>query len=327
MMKKFGQPSLAFLLALSLITVSCSSASNLRKFKDTDVNQDIPVEVAKKFEVKEVSEAAPTPTPAPAAKKKVVKAQPKKEAAKVTAKPNVPPTRRTDPTPFAIGEKLQYGIRYIGVTAAYFNLELLPLKVVNDRKVFHIRGNAKTVSLFEFVYRVNDTIESYWDYDGLYSTRYTMDMDESKQSRKLIELYDYEKKQSYFWNRVDHVEKGFSEKKESFDIALWSQDPISSLYYIRTLDLPKEAGKEVRFPIILDGKPWEGIMRYIGKERIYGGGKYYEANKFSFETMQNGELKNKDNTIWMSDDEHRYILRIEAKVKIGSFAIALDKVL
>jgi hypothetical protein len=99
------------------------------------------------------------------------------------------------------------------------------------------------------------------------------------------------------------------------------------LYYIRTLNLPKEAGKEARFPVILDGKPWETVLRYVGKERIYAGGKYYEANKYQLENYQNGEAKNKDNLIWLSDDEHRYVLRLEAKVKVGSFAIALDKVL
>jgi hypothetical protein len=321
---------LFFVVLVISVAAGCSSSSNLRKFNDdNDLGKEIPVEVAKKFEVKDVTAATPTPTPAVVikkGKKVVVQKKPKKGSAKVV-EPIVPPVRRVDPTPFAVGEKLQYGIRYIGVTAAYFNLEVLPFKIVNDRKVFHLQGKAKTVSLFNLVYRVDDTIESFWDYEGLYSNRYTMELDESKQSRKLIELYDYEKKKSYFWNRVDHVDKGYSEQKEEYDIALWSQDPISSLYYIRTLDLPKEPGKEFRFPVILDGKPWEIILHYIGKEKIYAGGQYYEADKYQLDTFTNGEIKNGNNSLWLSADEHRYVLRLEAKVKVGSFAIALDKVL
>jgi hypothetical protein len=325
----------ALSFGILLVASGCSSSNGLRKFDDADLDKALSPDLAKKFEVKDVGAVAPTPAPtpeAPVAKKKV-KAKKKKiskaEAAmaEVTPTPALPPMRRVDPVPFEVGEKLEYGIRYIGVTAGYLNLEVLPYKQVLDRKVFHLQGKAKTVKLFELVYRVNDTIESFWDYDGLFSHKFTMDLDESKQNRKLIELYDYEKKKSFFWNRVDHVEKGYSEQKENYDIQLWSQDPVSMLYYLRTAALPTDTKTEWRSPIILDGKPWESVIHFIKKEKIYAGGKDREANVYKLENYQNGELKNKDNTIWISDDEHRYVLRVEAKVKVGSFAVALDKVL
>jgi hypothetical protein len=325
----------SFLIVLS----SCSSNNGLRKFDEKDLDKATSVDLAKKFEVKDVGDSttAPAPTPVllgelPKMKQKVKKKKHSKaEVQAVTeATPTpalTPPSRRKDPMPFEIGENLEYGIRYVGVTAGYFNLTLLPLKQLNDRKVFHIQANVKTVKLFELVYRVNDVVESFWDYDGLYSHKFTMDLDESKQNRKLIELYDYEKKESYYWNRVDHVEKGFSEKKEHYDIELWSQDPISMLYYLRVLNLPKDPAVETKVSFILDGKPWVGALRFLKKENIYAGGKNRDANAYSMVNSQNGEVKNKDNTVWISDDEHRYILRVETKVKVGSFAVVLDKVL
>ncbi len=313
--------------SLILIIQGCSSSSNLRKFKDEDLQKEIPADIAKRFEVKD---ATPTPTPEsvvvtqPTRSKK--KKAPKKEP-KVTKQVLVPPVRTIDPMPFEVGEKLAYGIRFIGVTAGYFNTEVLPMKTVDDRKVYHLHGAAKTVKLFELVYRVNDQIDSFWDAEGLYSHKFTMDLDESKQTRKVIELYDYDNKKSFYWNRVDHVEKGFKEQKEQYDIALWSQDPLSSLYYFRVLALPKEVGKETRFPLVLDGKPWESVVRYLGREKIYAGGRDFEADAYQLENYQNGELKNKDNKVWLSADVHRYVLRIEAKLKVGSFAVALDKIL
>jgi len=331
MNKKTRYASVALTLLLTCMIAGCSSSGDLRKFKDSDLTQEISPELAKKFEIKDVDAATPTPTPV---KKSVRKITPKKslkkkhqKGADVKHEAVVPPMRRPDSMPFDVGEKLEYGIRYIGVTAAHFTMEVLPFKEVNDRKVYHLRGHAQTVSLFELIYRVNDVIESYWDYDGLYSSRFTMELDESKQSRKVIELYDYDKKKSYYWNRVDHSEKGYSEQKEQYDIPLWSQDPMSALYYVRTLKLPTEPGKEARFPVILDGKPWESVFRYVGQEKIYGGDRYYDADKYQLENYQNGQAKNKDNTLWLSRDEHRYVLRLEAKVKVGSFAIALDKIL
>jgi len=319
--------SLTANLVLLIIITSCSTNNGLRKFDDSNIQKEIPAEVAEKFEVKDVS-TLEKPIQVVAPKVVPVKKQKTKKGNVVSdTTPAVPPVRRIDPMPFNEGEKLSYDIRYVGVTAATFNMEVLPAKVVNDRKVYHLNARAKTVKFFELVYRVDDMIESFWDYEGLYSNRFTMNLDESKQSRKLIELYDYDKKKSFYWNRIDHSERGFSEQKEEHDIKLWSQDPLSMLYYIRTVKLPQVKGESIKIPIILDGKQWESVVIFDRQEKMSIGSKEFQANVFKMENYQNGELKNKDNTIWFSNDEHRYILRIEAKVKVGSFAIALDRIL
>ncbi len=51
--------------------------------------------------------------------------------------------------------------------------------------------------------------------------------DESKQLRDSIELYDSEKKQSYWWNRWDRKEKGKSENKDFYPMDPFPQDSLS----------------------------------------------------------------------------------------------------
>lgn len=310
-----------------LIFASCSTNNGLRKFDDSNIKHEIPTEVATKFEVKDVSELdSKKQGDQPVKENNKIKSKKKKVMAELKA-PEPPPIRRMDKMPFLEGERLSYDVRYLGVTAATFISEVRPAKVVNQRKVYHLHAKCKTVKLFELVYRVDDTIESFWDFDGLYSHRFTMDLDESKQSRKLIELYDYDKRKSFFWNRIDHSEKGFSEQKEEHDIRLWSQDPLSFIYYMRVAKLPRIKGESIRFPLILDGKPWESVMIFDHKEKVSIGSRSFDSNVYRLENYQNGELKNKENTVWISDDEHQYMLRIEAKVKVGAFAIALDQIL
>ncbi len=330
-----------FVLSLGQGLLGCSSSGPLQKFDDHDLSQGVAADIAKKFEVKDdVPVAAASPVPPQSAQapetnrkkrkkklhKKDVEATVKKtEPQKVTAE--VPPLRRQDPMPFTVGEKLEYAIRYIGVTAGVFNMEVLPFKEIENRKVYHFEGRAKTIKIFELVYRVDDQLESYWDYDGLFSYRFTMNLDESKQTRNVVELNDYDQKKCFYWDRVNHVEKGKSEKREENTIPLWSQDVLSAIYYVRALILPDQPGQEVRFPTTLDGKPWEVAIQFEKKGKVWANGKDNEANIYRLDTYENGVLKNKNNTIWISNDEHRYLLRIEAKVKVGSFAIALDKVL
>jgi hypothetical protein len=320
-------PHLRWMLFGFSFLAACSSTS-LRKFEEGDIGKEISTDVATKFEVREV--AAPTPAPLPskesAVKKEKGKAK-KKIKSEVESTPKTPVIRRIDPMPFQVGERLSYDLRYVGVTAATLETEVLPLKQIGERKVYALKARAKTLSLFELVYRVDDIVHSFWDYEGLFSHRYTMDLDESKQTRKVIELYDYEKNSSLYWNRVDHVEKGFKEQKETFPIKPLSQDMLSALFFLRVAPLPTAPGSEYRMPVIMDGKGWESVIRYLRTESIYAGGKTREARVYHLENYEQGELKNRENTVWIGTDERRYLLRVETKVKVGSFAVALDKIL
>lgn len=318
------------ILTSVLVQLTGCSSTHLRKFDGEDIGKEISTDVANKFEVKDIGASAtpaPEPTPSAPAPRSKQKKKVKAGAEPASKAPVVPIVRRVEPMPFDVGERLSYDLRYIGVTAATFETEVLPAKQISDRKVLQLRAHAKTLSLFELVYRVDDTMESYWDFDGLYSHRFTMNLDESKQTRKVIELYDYDKNQSLYWNRVDHVEKGFKEQKENYTIKPMSQDPLSSLFFLRVAPLPSTPQGEYRMPVVMDGKPWESVIRYLRTETIYAGGKNREARVYHLENYEQGEIRNRDNTVWISTDEHRYLLRVETKVKVGSFAVALDKIL
>jgi len=129
------------------------------------------------------------------------------------------------------------------------------------------------------------------------------------------------------WNRIDHKEKGFSEQKVETDIKPWSQDLLSYLYFVRVVNLPTNPGETIKIPVVLDGKPWESVLTFVKREPMSVGSRRFDANVYHMENFHNGELKNKDNTIWISNDAKRYLLRVEAKVKVGSFAVALDNIL
>lgn len=307
--------------------VSCSSL-HLKKFEDGNLSQEISKEIAEKFEVKEMPAQISSAEPIIKTPIKKPKHETKHEKQKLQPQvAELPPSRSLPVMPFKVGERLQYDIRYLGVTAGYLNFEVLPEKEVNQRVVYHLRGAARTVKLFELVYRVNDVIESFWDFDGLYSHRFTLTLDETKQSRKSVELYDYDKNKSYIWNRIDHADKGLSESKAEYDIAKWSQDILSALYYIRVAKLPTEPNQEFRFSVIMDGKPWESVITFSKKSKMYAAGQNFDVNVYSLVNYFEGQPRNKENTVWISDDEHRYLLRVETKIKVGSFAVALDKIL
>lgn len=239
--------------------------------------------------------------------------------------PFVYPHRRPAKDPIWVGEKLTYEVTYLGIRAGYLEIEALPYKMVEKRKVYYIKATATSSSVFSLVYRLEDTVETFIDFEGFYSHRFHLHQDESKQIRDSLELYDSEKRQSYWANTWDRKEKGYSENKDYYPMIPFPQDSLSSIYYLRSV--PLEQGSVVEFPVMSEGKPLDAFVTVIKREKIDSPMGEIPAFKLKPEAATHGVLERKgDSFIWVSDDDRRFLLRVEAKVKIGSVIAQLKKV-
>lgn len=223
-MKKFRLLS----VVLGALFISCAGHF-ISKIDDAKVPQDAPANFkTDKFEVKELP-ATPAPSPSPSeavtkkGKKKSKTEVQKPGAVKVDIQKEstTPPSRRPAKDPLWVGEKLTYQVTYFGMPVGNLELTINPYKMMNNRKVYHVSGIVQSSSVFSLVYKRNDTAETFFDYDGLFSYRLQVILNESKQYRNSIEMYDHEKAQAFFWSRWDHVTKGKSETKEYFPMTRW----------------------------------------------------------------------------------------------------------
>lgn len=273
-----------------------------------------------------------TPLSAATAPARSAKAKParKKSKLKVTTAPDevvgfVYPDRRQGREFFPVGEKQLFSIYFFGMAAASVELEVLPNKEINGRRVYHIHGHAWTSRVFSLLYTVDDTIESYFDQDGLFSHRFHLKLNETKQTRDSLELLDSEKGQSYWWDRWDHKKKGYAEKKEFFPMQPLSQDSLSALYYMRTLDL--KTGARHVFPIMNHGKNLNAAITVIGREVLSTELGKIPAIKVRLDAEFQGIAKKSgDSFLWLSDDSRRLLLKLEAKVKLGTITALIQEV-
>ncbi|RYZ71410.1 MAG: DUF3108 domain-containing protein [Proteobacteria bacterium] len=327
-----------------ILTSSCSTPKIAPISESTSPEVELPKEIQTQFAVKEVKDMppprAPTPTPTatsaavPTSKTSKKSSKKKASAAETRTVTQIAeaapafqyPLRRKDPVPFWVGEKQSIEVTFFGMAAGEFELETMPLKQVNGRKVFHFEGRAKSSSVFALVYRLNDKIESFMDYDGIFSHRFHMLLDQTRQRRDSLELFDHEKKQVYYWNRKNHVEKGYSEIKEYKEISPFTQDSFSAYFYARTL--PLEPGASYIIPVSSEGKSWEMQLTVVRREMIDTPLGKKQAVVVRPQTRFQGVLKQDkgESYIWLSDDDRRFILRFEAQVKIGTVVGSLKKV-
>lgn len=234
------------------------------------------------------------------------------------------PSRRPAKEPIWQGEKMVFDITYFRMSAGDFTLEALPPKAIDGRKVYHVRGNAVSSPVFSLFYRLNDTVETFIDYEGLFSHRFHVVLEETKQSRDSLELYDSEKQQTFYWNRWNHKDRGFTETKEFKPIPPFSQDSLSALYYLRTVPLPD--GAVIRLPVVSEGKSWEAAAAVLRREDCRTPMGKVRCIVIQPEMQYQGVLKKQgDSFLWLTDDDRRIVVKLEAKVRIGTVVAELKK--
>jgi hypothetical protein len=342
-----GKSALLWMACAAL--VGCAGA-NLAKFAEqTGLPEELGQDGREQFTAREFSPptenaaaVAPRPSPSPSlrqASKNGAKqttttqssaagsvAVPKREAGKagVAHRPlsEVYPLRRPVVDPFWVGEKFVFDVSYLGVVVGTCELEILPPKVISDRKAYHVKGKAWSNKMFSLVYRVNDWMETLFDYESIISHKYRLVLDESKQSRDLQEFNDPVKMKTFYWSRHDQAGKGFKETKVFADIPPLAQDGLSQVYYIRTL--PLKDGDFYQFNTANEGKIFDTSVKVLGREKFQAPWGEVNAIKLLPEAKYHGRLKKAgDSFMWVTDDDRRVILKMEARVKVGTVTAEL----
>lgn len=230
-----------------------------------------------------------------------------------------PDRRIPNEQPIWIGEKAVYEVTYLGAAAGTLEMTVLPFKKVMQRKVYHLVGHARTNSIVSSIlYRVDDRLTSYMDYTGLFSHRYEMKRDETKLTRESLELFDHAKGEEFYGFQQNHIKHGFEEGKEMKPIARFAQDSFSALFYLRFL--PLEVGKVFTFPVVSEGKSWDASAEVLRVERADTPFGVRDCFVVKPETRYQGAAQQKRGAsyLWITKDDRRVIVRVEAKVKIGT---------
>lgn len=300
---------------------SCSSSPPIEKVDSG--TKALPSELLTKFEVLEASQPAPVASVVPSPK---VNGKAKVAKKVKVAVPFTYPDRRPKVNPIWLGEKQTLEVTYLGLPGGYFATEVLPMKKIADRDVFHFKGTVKSSAVASLIYRVDDMVESFWDATGLFSHRFHMVLDETKQTRDVLELYDSDKKKAFYWNRRNQPDRPPTESKEYFDMAAFTQDSFTAIFYVRTL--PLIDGEVYVFPVVSEGKGWDCVVNVVRREMMDTPMGRIRTIVIRPQTRYNGVLKQEqgDSFIWLTDDDRRFVVRLEAKVKIGYVAAQLKKV-
>ncbi len=225
---------------------------------------------------------------------------------------------QNDPV-FGVGEWFKFRIHYGFVNAGYATLEVKEANI-NNQKVFHLIGRGYTTGLSRFFFKVEDLYESYIDRTTFVPHQFVRKIDEG----------GYTKNQEGFVNAAANriVVKDYKNKTErTFSFHKNTQDILSAFYYLRNSPLIDKIkpGESIIIDMFFDDETTKFKLKFIGRDNIKT--KFGTVATMIFKPLvQSGRVfkEQESVTVWISDDENRIPLRIQASLAVGSIKADLE---
>lgn len=330
---------------ISILLMSCSSkvlqVDNAEEILKIDAYDN-------SIKIEETAQPpAPTEKPVVAAlvkeetKKPAVKPAPKKSEKKVAKssvkKENRQPTledsegfdgRRPMVDPFRPGEKVTLKLSYFNVVAGELTIMVMPFKEVNNRKAYHFKVSVKSNSFFSKMYAVDDTAETYVDYETMLPYNMAIDVKESKQLKTVRSYFDWAKKKAFYWEKKIKKDNNnaVEEKKYDWDIQEYAQNMFSAAFYLRAFTLTP--GKVISFRVADNKKNMVVKGHVLRRETIKTEVGELKTIVLRPEVQIGGVFKPMgDVHFWLTDDERKMIVKIESAIKIGTIMGSLKEII
>lgn len=234
-------------------------------------------------------------------------------------------SRRPIIDPFRVGEKVIHTVTYFGTPAGYITLSVGPFLEVNGRKSYNFITEIKSSRLFSNFYSVEDKVEAYVDYVDLVPHVFKLQIKETAQVKKAESFFDHKKLKANYWENKFTEKNGHEEKKQEWDILPYSQNAFSAIFYMRLFKW--NVGQEYSFRVSDDEKNIIFKAKALEKVLLKTDAGEFNAIKIKADVVSRGALSQTgDLFFWLSDDEHRYVLRIEAKIKIGTLVSEVTEI-
>jgi len=226
--------------------------------------------------------------------------------------PSFAGTLACEDLPFKVGEKLTFAVRYGMIKAGIATMEVSDTVDCQGGKCFRIVSEARSTMPFSLFFEVKDSVVSLMDVRNLYSWRYEKNVREG----------DYEAHKVVIFDQVNHL--AIYPDGKRIPVAEGVQDVLSSLYYVRTLNL--EVGKSVFIQNHADGKNYPLEVKVLRTETITVPAGTFECFVVEPILKASGIFQHKGRlTVWLSTDPSHIPVMMKSKVIIGSInAILID---
>lgn len=223
---------------------------------------------------------------------------------------------------FFSGEKVTYLAHYGFINAGEAVITLDDQTYdINGRSCHKVDVRGKTVGLFGLTTKVDDLWRSYIDTKAMVPQKFYRKIKENKYRKtETVKFDQLQGKASVKSKTGDRPQK-----HKEFKVPHNAQDIVSGYYFLRTINYEGlKEGDVVKIPAFFEDTVYDFGVKYLGRETIKT--KLGKRKAIILQPqMPDNELFNGERSVrmWVSDDEYRVPIKIEAEIFIGAIEIEI----
>src|SRR6516162_5191217 len=239
-------------------------------------------------------------------------------AAKPPAKAAAP--RAEQRVPFAAGETLSYDVSWSSYpTAGTATTTVLEKKPSFNSTAYYIVAEGRPTPLLSKLYSVYYKMDTLLDSFTLLPQRGSVYSEEGKRHRFKTTQFDRAAKRVLFEYKSDTT------VKSDFPTSAVTQDALSAIYVLRAI--PLKPGEKMTMPIADNGINYKVQFDAGASEKIRTPRGDQAAVKIRLSVFDDkAKPVGKNVLIWISEDERRLPVKLQADLPVGSFNLLLRDV-
>jgi hypothetical protein len=208
---------------------------------------------------------------------------------------------------FTDGERIEYSLSWLGVVGGSAVMTVDP-----RGEVIRIDSIAKSEGAIGRMYPVRDVIRSLITRADFSTIRFEKTLNERGRHKKEL-------------TELDPRTGTGKRKGEEFTYTAPILDPLSSIYYIRTLDLTP--GKRHTMRLLADGDEYEIEAIVLRRENLKIDGMTFDTWLVEPKMTKGGIFRDESNRllIWFTADARRVPIRIRSELEFGNITATLRR--
>ncbi|MBU1368727.1 MAG: DUF3108 domain-containing protein [Bacteroidetes bacterium] len=229
------------------------------------------------------------------------------------------------PYSFSVGEQLRYEISYnwgfIWVNAGEVHFQVRAHSI-EGVQAFHFFSTGRSYPKLDWLFKVRDTFEVYSraaDLHPLFYRRHTLEG-----GFRIQNQYRFDPAKKLAYAAMEESRTAFH--RDTIQVSDCTFDVLTATYVARSINFDKhQSGDTIGLQILLDGKTFELPVVLRGYEKIKNrDGKWWDCILFSA-VLDRGTMfrAGEELLVWVSDDEQKIPVMMEAKIAVGSIKIYL----
>jgi len=233
----------------------------------------------------------------------------------------------TQITSFAPGERVTYEAYYnwgfIWIHAGDVSFSVYQ-KLYGNKPVYVLEALGFSLPSYDWAYKVRDKYQTLVDMETF--SPLVFEQNTSEGGHNIIQTYTFSAK-----NQKIYIHYGTGKKpglKDTVEMHSCTFDVLSAIYYCRNLNFSTYKKNEtIPFDMLVDDKIFPMYIRYLGLQNIHihDEKQKFECIKFAVLLVPGTTFKGgEDMIIYITNDQNRIPVLIEAKILIGSVKAYLN---